>query len=194
MGEEEEEFLVKQINCWIPISEADIPPILHKGFKEDVIIRKVINPIINKKSECMEEKKDYTFINHEYDMSVDDETVLLVPPQDDGEAPTMFLNNNLTVDVYLKRMKTGEIVQIDKEHFVIGKSSSADYVVTGNPTISRHHAVIIKTDDGYYLKDLKSSNHTYVGEEEIIQPVKLINGTEIRLAKEIFVFSMMIEK
>lgn len=185
---------MKQTNCWIPIREADIPPILHKGFKENVIIRKAIAPITNKKSEYVDKKEEVRFINQEYDEFDADETVLLVSPQNDGEEETVLINNNLTMAAYLKRMKTGEIVQIDKENFVIGKSSSADYVVTGNPTISRNHAEIIKTEDGYYLKDLQSSNHTYIDEKKITQPVKLISGTEIRLAKEIFVFSIIIEK
>lgn len=184
---------MKQTNCWIPMSEAKIPPILHKGFKENVIIRKSIEPIIKKKSDFGVEKEEQRFVNQGYDDQVDNETVLLVEPQYDDESPTMLLNNDPRMCAYIKRMKTGEIIKVNKNNFVIGKSNSADYVITGNPTISRRHVEITKTEDGYYLNDLQSANHTYICEKEITQPVKLVNGTEIRLAKEIFVFSIMIE-
>ena len=43
----------------------------------------------------------------------------------------------------------------------IGRSSSND-VVINDPTVSAHHAVLTETASGYILKDLNSSNGTFV--------------------------------
>lgn len=194
MVDKRSDYEMKQTNCWIPIGEVDIPPILHKGFKENVIIRNEVEPIIKKKLEREDQKQEFIYRTQESEDQFDDETVLLVSPQYDSEAPTEFINDIPRMNAYLKRMKNGEIIKVDKEDFVIGKSASADYVIRDNPTISRRHAEIVKVEEGYYIKDLQSSNHTYVEQEKITEPVKLVNGMEIRLAEEIFIFSIMIEK
>lgn len=82
----------------------------------------------------------------------------------------------------------GETLQIDRDQIVIGRAGSSD-VVVDYPDISRQHASILKTDDGYLLKDLRSTNGTYLNNERVLAEVLLHPGDEIRLGSTVrFVF------
>ena len=52
---------------------------------------------------------------------------------------------------------------ISKDEFVIGKSDDCDGILSMNPTVSRHHCVIRRTDRGWTIEDIGSSNGTVVG-------------------------------
>ncbi len=90
----------------------------------------------------------------------------------------------------LIRVKTGEKIIIHRQVFMIGKDRRwCDYWIN-DVAISRHHAEIIIENNEYYIKDMASTNGTFVNEEKL-QPgskVKLENGTKIKLADEDFVF------
>ena len=101
---------------WKRVEEVEIPRVQKKGFTENVLIRKFIPPV----NETEEEIESYF-----------------------GEEPTVLLQQDTKICAFLKRKKTGEIVEIAKSEFVIGKSAEADYVIKDNPTISRKHLKII---------------------------------------------------
>ena len=64
---------------------------------------------------------------------------------------------------YLIRVNTEERIMIPKQTFKIGKASiGMDYRISGNSAVSRNHATIYAKDGVYYVKDNKSTNHTYV--------------------------------
>ena len=85
----------------------------------------------------------------------------------------------IKVNPYLVRVTTEEKTIINKDVFKIGKANrGVDYHISGNGAISRQHAVITKKKDGYYIKDNKSTNHTYVNDK------KLEDGEEIKLHKD----------
>ena len=91
----------------------------------------------------------------------------------------------------LTRVRSKERIIIDKPVFRIGKERSyVDYFIGDNPAISRSHANIIIKQDGYYLEDMNSTNHTYVNDNIAIggSAVKLEQGARIRLGNEEFVF------
>ena len=94
---------------------------------------------------------------------------------------------------YLIRKKTGEIISLNKQTFIIGKlDTCCDYVIRGNRAISRLHAVIkYKEDtDVYFIVDCNSTNHIYLNGRQIEaeQPETLEDGMHIHLALEEFVF------
>jgi hypothetical protein len=94
---------------------------------------------------------------------------------------------------YLVRVNTNERVMLRKEVFKIGKASiGVDYTVAGNGAISRQHAVIIRRDDVSYIKDNKSTNHTYVNDKRVEdgEEVILTHDSMIRLGDEEFVFKI----
>ena len=92
---------------------------------------------------------------------------------------------------HLVRKSTGEIINITKPEFVIGKSKTkADYAIENNSAISREHCTVVQRDGVNYIKDNNSTNHTYVNGVEL-QPGKevlLKHKTDIRMGDEEFTF------
>ena len=92
---------------------------------------------------------------------------------------------------HLVRKATGEVINITKSEFILGKSKTkADYTIENNNAISREHCTIIQHDGVNYIKDNNSTNHTYVNGVEL-QPGKevlLKHKTDIRMGDEEFVF------
>lgn len=91
----------------------------------------------------------------------------------------------------LTRRKTGQVVEVNKPVFRIGKEEGiVDYLVPDNPTVSRSHADIISRDGKYYLYDNNSTNRSYIN-NILIDPQKLCeitDGAIIRLSNEEFEF------
>lgn len=97
----------------------------------------------------------------------------------------------IKVNPYLVRETTQEKTIINKNAFKIGKANrGVDYHISGNGAISRQHAVITKKDDGYYIKDNKSTNHTYVNGKKLEdgEELKLHNGDSVRFADDEYIF------
>ena len=99
--------------------------------------------------------------------------------------------NTIKVNPYLIRETTEERTIITKNVFKIGKANrGVDYRVDGNGAISRQHAIITRKDDGFYIKDNKSTNHTFVNGKQLEdgEEVLLTNNAKIRLGDEEFLF------
>lgn len=91
----------------------------------------------------------------------------------------------------LTRVRNKEQISINKPVFRIGKERSyVDYFIGDNPAISRSHANIIIQQNGYYIEDMNSTNHTYVNDKMIVggSAVKLEQDARIRLGNEEFIF------
>lgn len=92
---------------------------------------------------------------------------------------------------FLVNEKSGEKILINKDVFSMGKDASmVDYAITGNTTVSRKHAEIIKKGTHYFLSDKGSTNKTYVEGREIRPEefVEIHNGTKLKLSNEEFTF------
>ena len=86
---------------------------------------------------------------------------------------------------YLIRVSTEERIMLNKAVFKIGKATrGVDYTVGGNGAISRQHAC--------YIKDNKSTNHTYVNGKRVEDGVEeiLTHDSLVRLADEEFTFKI----
>ena len=94
---------------------------------------------------------------------------------------------------YLIRVSTEERIMLNKAVFKIGKATrGVDYTVGGNGAISRQHAFIIQKDGVCYIKDNKSTNHTYVNGKRVEDGVEeiLTHDSLVRLADEEFTFKI----
>lgn len=93
-------------------------------------------------------------------------------------------------DHYLTR-PDGEIVfQLEKEQTLLGKRSKEADVVLQDAAASRLHARIWKTENGFFLEDLNSTNGTFKNGVKM-QPYekrKLETKDEIRVGKTTFLF------
>lgn len=112
---------------------------------------------------------------------------------DADQTMTTVLTNTTKVKAgpVIVRTRTGERIKIDKPIFCIGKSTQGvDYQVTDNNSVSRRHAYIINVNGVYYLRDNKSTNHTYLGGKIISSEtdMMLIDGSKFKLANEEFTF------
>src|SRR4051794_17306470 len=65
---------------------------------------------------------------------------------------------------------------------LIGRKGDAD-VVLNNQHVSRHHAKLVKTADGYVLQDLGSTHGTFINEARVERHA-LKHGDTISLGKD----------
>lgn len=84
--------------------------------------------------------------------------------------------------------KNGDSEKIDKDIFIIGRSSKCDLVIN-SVKVSREHAIITRERGEFFLEDLGSANGTwYKGER--IEKIKLNDGDEVFICDEKFTFAM----
>ncbi|MBQ9015854.1 MAG: TIR domain-containing protein [Firmicutes bacterium] len=113
----------------------------------------------------------------------DDETVTLtqgIPGFSAGDLET-----------YLLRVRTQEKIHIRKNEFTLGRSKAqADYVITGEYSISRRHATVRKIRNSYTITDNDSLNHVGLNGRLIAPGTEYDIGAYdiVSLAKEHLVF------
>jgi hypothetical protein len=66
----------------------------------------------------------------------------------------------------------------------IGRDITNDIVIN-DPEISRHHSRLVRTQTGYTLEDLRSTNGTFANRQRISAPVQLSNGDTIGLGETV---------
>lgn len=152
-------------NKWKKISDISIPPLNTKGFQDMIILR---SPVEAKR------------------LNVAEEITSILMHQEDME-PTVILQEESRIYV-VKSLKTAEEYTIQTFPVTLGKGSMCDIILQGNKAISRKHAQILQEDEHFYLKDLGSSNHTFIEDTVIENEVELPEGGTFRLADELFVF------
>lgn len=115
----------------------------------------------------------------------DAETTLLAEEEDEE---TTLLAPQLSA--VITRSSTGEEWEINKNEFTIGKKEGNDLAIKDNKAISRFHAVIIRREDEFYIKDNDSTNHSYINGEllESNEENRLSDGDIVKLADEEFSF------
>lgn len=110
----------------------------------------------------------------------------------DTAKPNNLLNAPKAVP-YLIRVNTEERIMLGKAVFKIGKATrGVDYTVSGNGAISRQHAIITQKDGVCYIRDNKSTNHTYVNGKVLEDGVDeiLTHDSMIKLGDEEFLFKI----
>ncbi len=80
----------------------------------------------------------------------------------------------------------GRRVPLGEEPCVIGRSSKCD-VQVDQESVSRNHARISRLGDGYSIRDLGSTNGTYVN-DELVDDVMLRDGDQVKIGRTIFKF------
>jgi len=81
-------------------------------------------------------------------------------------------------------------LQVEKEAFTIGRSDDNNLILS-DKSVSRHHAEIKKTKEGYLLTDLGSYNSTKVN-EKLTQSVLLKHNDKIKIGLTSLIF--LVEK
>lgn len=98
-----------------------------------------------------------------------------------GDNPQAFLVRRGKL-VVLSGPDSGKTVVADKAEVTIGSSKDGNCLVLSDPTVSRFHAVLMESAGGYLLKDLNSTNGTYLN-GVLIKEAYLEFGGEIALGE-----------
>jgi diguanylate cyclase (GGDEF)-like protein len=80
----------------------------------------------------------------------------------------------------------GRRVPLGEEPCVIGRSSKCD-VQVDQESVSRNHARISRLGDSYTIRDLGSTNGTYVN-DELVDEIMLRDGDQLKIGRTIFKF------
>ena len=79
-----------------------------------------------------------------------------------------------------------KLVRLTLTETTIGRQPSCD-IFCDDPSISRKHAVIMKGESGFYIRDCQSTNGTYVDSQRVSE-VPLRDNDQIRVGNHIFKF------
>lgn len=83
----------------------------------------------------------------------------------------------------------GQRYDVDKEHFIIGRSKTQADLRINDANVSRQHAAIERIGSIYYLVDLGSTNGVYVGDDRVTRRA-LVDGDEIVITSHRIVCSL----
>jgi ABC transport system ATP-binding/permease protein len=99
------------------------------------------------------------------------------PPPREAPAPILICESGSPTQVGLE-------FELNKDRVLIGREADADISIeAGAATISRRHAVVVKSGEGNFeVVDLNSFNGTLVNDRRITQPTPLSDGDRIQLA------------
>lgn len=92
------------------------------------------------------------------------------------------------VHIYPTGKGMGSRYELDDESITIGRSPSCD-ICADDHSVSRRHAAIEATENGYRIVDLKSTNGTFVNDEPVTSR-ELRDGDYVRIGNFIFRFLM----
>ncbi len=82
-----------------------------------------------------------------------------------GDVGTNVLTSEVNSLPYL--IIKGRKINITEIPFSVGRSRQSSYKYTNDTNVSRQHFVITKDGNGYYIKDNKSSNGTFLNDEKL---------------------------
>jgi hypothetical protein len=77
--------------------------------------------------------------------------------------------------------REGETISFDSDVLTIGRSPHSDLFLD-DVTVSRHHARLIRDENGYLIEDLNSLNGTYVNRKRI-ERHRMSDGDELQIGK-----------
>lgn len=116
-----------------------------------------------------------------------------IPIVEGFSGPQTTVNFNLTdippgsaALIVVKGPQVGDAFVLSSESNTIGRGDEADLILD-DVTVSRKHAVIIRSSDNWKIKDLDSLNGTYVNRNHITEVV-LTGGEELQIGKYRFAF------
>jgi hypothetical protein len=104
---------------------------------------------------------------------------------------TIYIDENMQHTQHLLYSReTGEIVQISKDAFLIGKQQEEVDLCIPEHTASRIHARITREEESWYVEDLNSTNGTFKNGLRMnpYEKRKLESGDEIKFGRASFLF------
>lgn len=85
------------------------------------------------------------------------------------------------------RLPTGQTLPVPSRGLRLGRMEDNDLVVAGE-RVSRYHAVVAETANGFTVTDLRSTNGTHVNDERVVDSHLLRDGDRIRVGGTEIIF------
>lgn len=126
----------------------------------------------------------YKIVSREVEIPYERENVRIIMAENKSDNLTTILNTSAKNSKYVEWQEKGILKKyIIEEDAVIGSSKDMADLVIGETGISRTHAKLIKEDDKFFIKDLNSTNGTFVNDTPLVsyQIMQLHPGDIIRL-------------
>lgn len=157
------------------------------------------------KKDDKKDKKRHLFGSGKKQESGMDAAMAVQPEQNQYIQPTRkkyyneIKDNEATVLVsseekgYLIQKSSGREYSLENGSYVLGSGMQADISIANNSAVSRKHAEIGKDENGsFYVRDLNSTNGTFVGGERLAPGMVHLLGdsARIKLANEEFHFEL----
>lgn len=103
------------------------------------------------------------------------------------------INNSTIYCATLIRLSNNQKFMVEKGTTYIGSSTDSDICISDNRAISRNHAVMLKENKSFYIKDCNSTNHTYLNGRILRanERASIPNNSTITFANEDFRFSVI---
>ncbi len=114
-----------------------------------------------------------------------DETSTLRKVEDVNDGSNVAEGQACLVQIYPLELDSG-LLQISENPFIIGRGRQCGLTLEGD-SVSRKHCAIHFRDGFYYIRDLKSTNGTFVN-DQANDEVRLKAGDRIRIGNQIFKF------
>ncbi|MBV9283657.1 MAG: FHA domain-containing protein [Acidimicrobiia bacterium] len=80
------------------------------------------------------------------------------------------------------------LVPLSSDRTTIGRAPSNDVAIDADATVSKLHAVLVRYGDEYAVRDVGSSNGTFLNGERVVSEIRLRPGDEIRAGETRLVF------
>jgi two-component system, cell cycle response regulator len=109
-----------------------------------------------------------------------------------GPPAQVTLPKDRCVLTVLSGPDTGKMFQLRGPEVTVGRNA-AD-VQLDDPLVSRRHARFYRCDGRFYLEDLGSSNGTYRGGEQVVEPTLLLDGDLVGLGRKTLLRVALLDK
>ena len=86
------------------------------------------------------------------------------------------------------KLKGLELELEDRAEWIVGRDPELSSVVVEDPSVSRQHLVLEKSNEGIVLRNLSSTSLTLVNGQAVLQPLVIKNGDLITMGDETFRF------
>lgn len=167
-----------------PVNQAVSTPVANQGAK---VARPVVQEMTQKTLTSAQSQPMPAAVGK--DESLDKTGILEEEVEINPVKRQQMYSKNAAPIVYLVEEETNKKYQIRKNKFTIGRANDCDLSLN-TPVVSKNHAEIVFSNNEYYVRDLKSSNFTYLNKATIepMELYKIEDGARIGFGNKWFIF------